>query len=867
MGDISAFTERCPHCGAIPAAAAGGSSQDGLDFRISNHDPLGDARFAPGHLFARRYRIVSLLGRGAMGEVYRADDLRLGQPIALKLLTLPLAREQHVQRLASEARLARDITHPNVCRVYDIGSADGWHYLSMEYVDGETLASLLRRIGRMPREKAMDIARQLCAGLTAAHDVGVLHRDIKPSNIMIDGRGRVRLMDFGLAVPTGGALTGDVVGTPAYMAPEQLAGDRATEQTDLYALGLVLHEVFTGRQIFPARSFDERIRFGYDTPLDTSPRELDPDIGSIIRACLARDPAARPASARALTHALPGADALTAAIAEGRLLSPDMIAAAGERGEIPPVRAWALVAVIVAGVLLVAARIGDPLQLRPSTIPKPPDALVENAREVLTAAGHTSAARDSEHWFTAEVETTESGPAPNARLRRLRFTFRQSPSYLVPQNLFRVVTAEDPSATIPGMASVSLDADGRLLDLVITPAMDDRAVPPPNWDGLFAAAGLSPSAFRAVAPDMVPLVPHDQQLTWQGQSDSSASTRINAATLRGRPVYFSVTAPGISTSFRTQGPISAGGPILVEATLWLAIVIAFIASGLMARHNYRRGEGDRRGARRLSVFIVVGGTMSAMLRGHHVPNGIDEASFLLVTTGWALAWGAFSWLIYMSIEPYARRLWPAILISWQRLLAGRLMDPMVARDVLLGMVVGVGIVSIRSLISEAAQNDLLILQLEALRSTRAFIAILLITILNAVQNSLAGLLFLLLVHTVVRRTWVAILIMAVLFLPFISGGTAFQSWTLAGYFLMAGFVHVMILMRVSFLASIISLHCQFMLLLAPLTLDTRAWYFGYSIVALLVIGALTLYGALVSSASQRPSPHPLRRELSAPTTV
>jgi hypothetical protein len=207
------------------------------------------------------------------------------------------------------------------------------------------------------------------------------------------------------------------------------------------------------------------------------------------------------------------------------------------------------------------------------------------------------------------------------------------------------------------------------------------------------------------------------------------------------------------------------------------------------------------------------------------------------------------------------------LISWQRLLAGRLMDPMVARDVLLGMVVAVGIVSIRSLINEAAQNNQLILQLEALRSTRAFIAILLVNGLNAVQYSLAGLLFLLLVHAVVRRTWVALFIMALLFLPFISGGTAFQSWTLAGYFLLSGFVHVMILMRVSFLSAIISLHCRFMLLLVPLTLDTSAWYFGYSIVALLVIVTLALYGALVSSAPQRPSPHPLRREISAPTTV
>ena len=134
---------------------------------LADHGPLDDARIAPGHIFASRYRIVSLLGRGAMGEAYRAEDLKLGQPVAVKLLGVGGARRSHVQRFISEVRLARTISHPNVCRVYDIGEADGWWYVPMELVDGETLASLLRRIGRLPVEKALDIARQLCAGLAA----------------------------------------------------------------------------------------------------------------------------------------------------------------------------------------------------------------------------------------------------------------------------------------------------------------------------------------------------------------------------------------------------------------------------------------------------------------------------------------------------------------------------------------------------------------------------------------------------------------------------------------------------------------------------------------------------------------------------
>jgi serine/threonine protein kinase len=161
---------------------------------------MDEGRFPPGTLLAQRYRVVSLLGRGGMGEVYRANDLLLAQTVALKFLPAQWTpHEETLARFRNEVRVARQISHPNVCRVYDIGEAEGCTYLSMEYVDGEDLASLLRRIGRLPQDKALEIARQLCAGLAAAHDKGVLHRDLKPGNIMLDGQGQLRITDFGLA--------------------------------------------------------------------------------------------------------------------------------------------------------------------------------------------------------------------------------------------------------------------------------------------------------------------------------------------------------------------------------------------------------------------------------------------------------------------------------------------------------------------------------------------------------------------------------------------------------------------------------------------------------------------------------------------
>src|SRR5690242_20896463 len=185
-------------------------------------------------MIAARYRLVALLGRGGMGEVYRADDLTLDQPVALKFLPDGVAADPaRLAQFHGELRVARQVSHKNVCRLYDLGDADGRRFLTMEYVDGEDLAALLRRIGRFPPDKAIDVARQLCAGVAAAHARGVIHRDLKPANVMLDGEGHVRITDFGIATVDNGASVG-LAGTPQYMAPEQLRGQAASIKTDLY---------------------------------------------------------------------------------------------------------------------------------------------------------------------------------------------------------------------------------------------------------------------------------------------------------------------------------------------------------------------------------------------------------------------------------------------------------------------------------------------------------------------------------------------------------------------------------------------------------------------------------------------------------
>src|SRR5438874_3582162 len=246
---------------------------------LTSTDAIDHGRFAPGTLLEGRYRIVGRLGRGGMGEVYRADDLKLGQPVALKFLPEALDRDPaRLTQLHTEVRLARQVSHPNVCRVYDVGEFEGHTFLSMEYVDGEDLALLLRRVGRFPEDRAMELSRQMCAGLAAAHDRGVVHRDLKPANIMLDGLGRIRIADFGLAGASGESIR---AGTPAYMSPEQLGGGDVTPKSDLYALGLVLFELFTGRRALEGGNLAELIAKREQagiTPPSEFVRDLDPAI-------------------------------------------------------------------------------------------------------------------------------------------------------------------------------------------------------------------------------------------------------------------------------------------------------------------------------------------------------------------------------------------------------------------------------------------------------------------------------------------------------------------------------------------------------------------------------------------------------------
>jgi len=537
-----------------------------------------DAFLAPGSMLGGRYRVISRLGKGGMGEVYRADDLKLGQAVALKFLPRSLGNEpRRLSRFREEVKISRQVAHPNVCRVYDMGDVETptgtLHYLSMEYIDGEDLSSLLRRIGRLPKDKAVQVARQLCAGLAAAHNAGVLHRDLKPANIMLDGRGQAKITDFGIAGAIGNIVGSDVrSGTPAYMAPESLAGREVSPKSDIYSLGLVLYELFTGRQAFAGATVTTASSSRTSTRVNrpsTIIEDMDPVTERVIMRCLDHDPGARPSSALAVAAALPGGDPLLAALEAGETPSPELVAAAGPTGTIKPVWAGTMVAICVA--LLAVFFWASPQTGLVSYLPleRSPDVLEDRAKETLRTLGNVEKAVDSKRLIRLnrgylqyiaykQVDDLDRWEAlRTGRPAVSRFAYRDSPSELMPMNATSVVTLTDPPATEPGMRHVELDLMGNLTFLSVVPKSEiqsDRDVAlagatadavEPLVSKLFTLSGLDRSKFEPGPVRRRPPHDADVHLAWDGVYPEAGliALHIEAAFVDGMVVWYRMFAP------------------------------------------------------------------------------------------------------------------------------------------------------------------------------------------------------------------------------------------------------------------------------------------------------------------------------------
>jgi len=668
-------------------------------------------RYVPGTTLADRYRIVSPLGKGGMGEVYRAEDLKLGQTVALKFLPESVARnEEALGRFTREVRLARQVSHPNVCRVFDIGEADGQTFLTMEFVDGEDIASLMRRIGRLPADKALEIARQVCAGLAAAHEHGIIHRDLKPANIMLDGRGRARITDFGLAGLSTEMKGEDArAGTPAYMSPEQFSGGEITAKSDLYSLGLVMYEIFTGKKLYEAATYDEMARLrekSAPTAPSTHLKEIDPLVERVMLRCLEKDPAKRPASAIQVAVALPGGDPLAAALAAGETPSPEMVAASGEKEGLSPAIAWGCLMLIVVGLVATVLLAQKTQLLNLVPLPSPPEVLAAKAHDMAREFGYSATPVDTAYAFKSFPGFLDYIEKNDPGLRRWNklssgvpptvvFWYRESPAFMsnITLGSWGLVEPDSPANLISGMSRIFLDTRGHLLRFEAVPPQFDTATEaaasPPNWGSLFAAADLDANQFKSVPPQWTPLAATDARAAWEGiwPGHPELPLRVEAAWYRGRPVYFTLISPWTRPD-RMHDEQSTSGELIVIAIVYAVLFSIFILGILMARSNLRSGRSDRRGATRLAVlvFLLLGSTY--LMAAHHVP-GEQEAWILFTAAALGLLVGTIVWMLYVALEPHVRRRWPDSLISWGRVLAGQMRDPVVGRDLLLGLLAGV----------------------------------------------------------------------------------------------------------------------------------------------------------------------------------
>jgi Protein kinase domain len=864
----------CPACGTpLPASALELTSS-----YLGAPTSLDSTEMTPGMVLGGRYRLVAALGLGGMGDVYRADDLILGHPVALKFLPYSLRNDpDRLARFHKEVRIARQVSHPMVCRVYDIAEADGRLFLTMEYVDGEDLASLLRRIGRLPEDKGIEIALQLCAGVAAAHDKDVLHRDLKPRNIMIDGRGCVRITDFGLAAFADAIPEADIrSGTPMYMAPEQLAGKAVSVKSDLYSLGLILYEIFTGAPVFKATSREELSRLHEtQTPakLSSVVSSINSAIERIVLQCLEKDPSDRPASALAVAAALPGGGALGVALAEGRTPSPQMVADAGEKGSLHPLWASLLLATSIAGIIVVALLANRTALYRLVPLERSPQSLAAKAQSVIDRFGYPGPPADTRFNFSYDESYLHYVADTDSRLDRwaalangepaaMYFWYRQSPEYLIPTGMgLRVypgrVTPHDPPLTVAGMTNVMLDTRGFLLEFVYVPERANQRLPAgaveTDWKPAFEEAGIDLAKAKPVTPAWLPPVYSDRRAAWQvpPATPDGEPRFVEAASYQGKVVYFRLRdGPWVK-------PDTTHGFLFNQSRLFEYVYAALSAllllgAAWLARRNLKLRRVDQTGSFRLAAGLFLAHLVCmilAVVAEDRVPVFGAAVTWLMKALGFAAFWAGIRWLMYVALEPYVRRRWPWRLTSWTRLLSGRFRDPLVGRDILIGAVLGVGLailvqlhIVLPRLVGQAPPIPLLIFP-ASLTNVPFY---LLMEAPVAVEDSLQWFFLLFLLVFFVRRDSVAAVLVSAVALvyyfiqeqPPLLVNAALTAITVA--------VSTFVLMRFGLLAQAVGLFFCYVLYQTPVTLDFRAWYGQAAMIYMLALAAMILYGFIVS---------------------
>jgi serine/threonine-protein kinase len=562
--------------------------------------------------------------------------------------------------------------------------------------------------------------------------------------------------------------------------------------------------------------------------------------------------------------ALPGGDPLAAAIAAGETPSPEMVAASGSKEGLKPRVAWACLAMVIVGIGAATFLGGQAFLSRRVTIEDPPEVLTAKAREILKKAGYPESPVDSAFGFSADEEyfryvrrnDRSAGRWDRMPSSAIGFWHRQSPRFLVRRvGIWSLggISPGDPSLSISGESLVTLDARGRLTSFcVIPPQVDESTVAPeaPDWTVLFEASGLDPAKWIPAPPKWTPLLYADARAAWTGVLPDlpEVPMRIEAAAYRGKPVFWRLIAPWSNPSRMGPSylsPAEKAGNLLAN----ILLIVLMLGAALFARRNLRLGRGDRRGAARLAQLVFALFTVAWIFGEHHVPD-FQEFNLFFMFLSWALLITAFLWLLYIALEPFVRRRWPACLTSWSRLLAGGFRDPLVGRDLLMGTVIAVVLVFMQrlgySLASRIAVpvDHPLSWGLDFLLGTRTALARISSLPVTALFFSLASLFLLLMLRVLLRREWVA----AVLFIVIATVGESAYSdspltWT---YNALTWGATYFLLMHYGLLAVTASITFGFLLNLFPMTPQLSAWYSGIGLAGAILLLAFAAYAFRIS---------------------
>jgi hypothetical protein len=547
-----------------------------------------------------------------------------------------------------------------------------------------------------------------------------------------------------------------------------------------------------------------------------------------------------------------------------------MVAAAGDTDSISMRTIGISVGLILTGLVVAAVFGGKTSLLTKTPFPKSPAALEQKAQDVIQSLGYTEPPTDRAYSFRYAkdyqryAEKQEKPATYRAQLAQgqpplIYFWYRQSPQYLEAPSTgdprIPAVSTNNPPPTHSGMVSLNLDPQGRLIEFSAVPLqVEETPVPPrqPDWTGLLAAAGLDMTRFAPAEPHWIPLVSFDARAAWTGSYALApeAPMRIEAASWRGRPVNFQVIGPWSRPERMEPPQWSAGFGFFLAFFICMLILAAFLAW-----RNIRLQRGDTRGATRLAVFTLFLDVLLWLCGASHVPTPHELDSFFR-SLSWALLRAGTFWILYVAIEPYVRRRWPQIMITWNRLLGGGVRDPLVGGHLLIGGAFGVGfavwyiVVGLYHEQSGALDTGLI---LDSMLDARHMTLVLDREFGDSILVSLFLLLFFFLLRTMFRRMWLASATFIVVFTFGIFTSIGFGQLSLFDWVTVPPFVAllVFILTRFGVLALIVAISVSTTLQDFPLTADLSTWYAGSSLFAIASVLALTGF-ALYTALAGRP---------------